>query len=200
MRARFALAVLLLVPVAAMAERLEPVLIDDQKPTVMDPLPFEHAEHKKVFHDLGVRCVECHPVGARAPEGKVGTEVAPPGPRASCHACHRRDVTGAPRRSPGTCSTCHPVREELIPETHLGDWLEAHGEVARGLATGCVSCHDMGTCVECHEARGAKARMPHGPGFRSSHGIEARMDPSSCVTCHSGETCTSCHDSGGIPL
>lgn len=192
MTRRLPLALLLLVPLVALAEKPEP--------TVKDPLPFDHAEHAETFRETGVRCVDCHPVGARSPEGVQGTEASVPAPRSTCHGCHRRAVKGAPRGAPSACAACHPVREELLPGSHDLDWLADHGDAARGISTGCADCHETDQCVECHEARGAKSRSPHGPGFRSSHGIEARMDPASCSSCHSGSTCTSCHTSGGIPL
>lgn len=195
MKPRFALVGLAILLLGATGAEIE-----TPPPTLADPLPFDHAEHAEPFRREGVACIDCHPVGATAKEGPPVTSASTPAPLSTCHGCHRRVVRGAPRASPSACTTCHTVRQELMPESHDAFWLDEHGAAARGLVTTCADCHDNSQCVACHEARGALTRTPHGPAFRSAHGVEARMDPASCSTCHAGETCTSCHTTGGIPL
>lgn len=171
----------------------------DEKPApdVADPLPFDHGKHEKQFDKAGVTCVDCHPVGLRSPTTEA--ELPPP-PRVACHSCHRRQVKGAPRLAKPSCEMCHPVREQLKPDTHHIGWHDDHGAEARALRSGCETCHDRGQCIDCHDGRGALAKRPHGAGWEIVHGIEARLDPASCVGCHAEETCKSCHENGGRPL
>jgi len=169
------------------------------RPHVIDPLPFEHAEHARAFARAGVTCVDCHPVGLQQGMGEDGRAPVEslPGPIATCHGCHRAQLPGAPRKAPNTCATCHDDREGLKPASHGLDWLHAHGDQARAPGASCDTCHEASTCFDCHDQRGAMAESPHGPGFRSWHGIEAQADPASCTTCHTVQACTSCHATGG---
>jgi hypothetical protein len=181
------------------------------KPTVLDPLPFDHAVHGKALGQLGLQCTDCHGFEAppppdesarpliEVPQGpSVDAGASPPVPLGLCHGCHQADPPLRPS-APRSCALCHPVRDELRPSTHDPGWTEDHGRAARRPRSECGDCHEKDVCVACHEQRGALARDPHGPGFRATHGIEARLDPGSCDTCHTGESCTSCHTSGGIP-
>ena len=187
-------------PAASTSEDAAKAVLDDVKkaaPTVADPLPFDHAKHEKPFDRSGLTCVDCHPVGARSET--VEPELPPP-PRVACHSCHRQGVKGAPKLAKPTCAQCHPVREELKPESHAIGWIDDHGAEARSLRSGCETCHDRGQCIDCHDGRGALARRPHGAGWEIIHGIEARLDVASCVGCHAEETCKRCHENGGRPL
>ena len=167
------------------------------KPSVRDPLPFEHDAHARVFRATGVACVDCHPVGLTA-QGASSPEMPPP-PLSSCHGCHLGEVAGAPRRAPSECATCHGDRDALRPASHDATWLLAHAASARGPAAGCEDCHTTSQCLDCHDRRGALAATPHPPGFGSFHGIEARLDPRACSTCHEASTCTTCHTQGKAP-
>ncbi len=169
----------------------------EKAPTVADPLPFDHGAHEKPFRRIGLTCIDCHPVGLRSPTVEPA---APPPPRTSCHSCHRRQVQGAPRQAKARCAQCHPVREELKPDSHELGWQDDHGPEARALRAGCDQCHSKGQCIDCHDARGALSASPHGAGFEVFHGVEARLDLVGCVSCHAAETCARCHDSGGRPL
>lgn len=165
-------------------------------PALADPLPFDHVLHSVTFERTGLGCLDCHPVGGSP---AAGAEDGLPPPLASCHACHLREVEGAPRRATDRCETCHPYRDELIPVDHGPGWIREHGPEARALRNGCDACHDVGQCVDCHDARGAMAADPHPAAFRSLHGIQARLDPSACSGCHAGETCVACHVDGRAP-
>ncbi len=168
----------------------------DDIPTVIEPLPFDHSTHDKPFDRFGLSCADCHPLGLTSESTDV--EMLP-APRSVCHACHRGELKGAPRRASDRCSACHPVRDELKPESHNLGWSKEHGPEAQALRNGCDTCHDRGQCIDCHEARGAMTRSPHGPGFRSFHGVDARIDGASCVRCHASETCLQCHEGGKRP-
>jgi hypothetical protein len=160
------------------------------KPTVDARL--DHALHEEAFGKVGLRCVDCHPVGMVDARGL-------PAPLAACHSCHLGQVQGTPRKATRRCEACHPHRRELEPATHRGAWLETHGPDARFPRSGCDDCHDRGQCIACHDARGALVRTPHPPGFRALHGPEARIDGVSCVGCHTSESCMSCHAQGRWP-
>ncbi len=183
-------------PPAEPATEASPERSGEATPSVLDPLPLDHAGHSKAFSRAGLSCPDCHPVGLTSESTEV--EMPPP-PRSVCHACHRGEVQGAPRRASDRCAACHPVREELRPESHNLGWSEEHGPEAQALRNGCDTCHDRGQCIDCHESRGAMTRSPHGPGFRSFHGVDARADGASCVRCHAAETCLQCHQGGKRP-
>lgn len=159
-------------------------------PTVVDPLPFAHTSHEPALKRLGLACTDCH---AFAGEGAL----TPPA-RSLCHACHVDPVTRI-ARGPSACATCHPVRAELLPDSHGADWASAHAGPARSPRADCDDCHERSVCVDCHAGRGALARSPHPPAFRAAHGIEARLDPASCDTCHAAARCADCHEKGGPP-
>lgn len=168
----------------------------DDAPALIEPLPFEHATHKRTFAKIGLVCADCHPVGLRAESGPV---LDLPLPRTICHGCHRAEIEGAPSKADSRCAACHSDREELKPPSHGIGWEADHAPEARALRAGCEDCHDRGQCVECHDVRGALAKAPHPPGFRSIHGLDARLDGATCVTCHASETCVRCHEQGGWP-
>jgi hypothetical protein len=172
------------------------------KPTVVDPLPFDHAQHAPELERLGLGCVTCHGFAAAAetaPDAAVADDqpTAPVNP-AVCHGCHRPEIRGL-TPAPSSCALCHPVVAELRPGDHGPDWMQAHAAAGRSVLASCTDCHERAVCVDCHEARGALARDPHPPAFRAVHGLEARLDPASCDTCHTGESCRSCHEGGGVP-
>ncbi len=175
------------------------------KPVVRTPFPFIHADHAGVFANTGVVCVDCHPVGVPIEEGQPTATLVPS--HQACHGCHLGQLDGAPKKAPSECATCHEGRGGLLPPTHAGDWLHAHGDIARSSpyaasstwAGKCWDCHETVFCIECHETRGAGAREPHPPGYRATHGIEARLDPRACAECHTGSSCSTCHYEGSLP-
>ncbi len=183
----------------------------EPKPTLVDPLPFDHSAHNAEFDRLQLACMDCHAFGDPAPPKTLGDPKAAPVERepfvdesipvnlAICHGCHRGEATRASEGAPGACATCHPNADELLPDSHGPSWIHDHAPEARSLLAECSECHQRSVCVDCHEARGALARSPHDVGFRSLHGIEARLDPSNCATCHTAETCTTCHTTGATP-
>lgn len=163
---------------------------DRERPTLVEPFPFLHHDHKETFEKAGINCQDCHGVGLPS-----STKLEP---RLTCHGCHRQQLPGAPRSAARTCDTCHPVRAELMPDSHDTTWLAEHGGEARLPQNYCMDCHVPATCVNCHDRRGAQALNPHPAGFRGVHGIEARLDPATCNICHAPSTCTSCHEQGGL--
>lgn len=174
-----------------------------QVPTLISPLPFDHAEHAPAFEKGGISCVDCHPVGLRRKDPEKGFVMPPVGPLKPpllvCHGCHKPSFAGAPRAAPGQCTLCHAHRAQLEPASHGVGWLQAHGPEARARGATCKDCHETNECVKCHDARGALQKDPHPPGWRTGHGVEARLDPYSCSTCHDGNACTSCHTTGAVP-
>lgn len=167
-------------------------------PPVIEPLPFDHQAHERVFARASLQCLDCHPVGAKL-EGAEDPQPAISALRSSCHACHLQEVEHAPRRAPDACMRCHASRESLLPESHRVAWEQDHGEQAMARGASCDRCHDTATCVRCHETRGATAQSPHGPGFSAFHGVEARLDPQRCSSCHAGSSCSRCHQGGSLP-
>ncbi|MBT3218656.1 MAG: hypothetical protein HN348_06155 [Proteobacteria bacterium] len=169
--------------------------VPEARPRVVEPLPFDHSQHSRIFDKLGLHCTDCHPLGANnSSDEPLPDELAPS--RAICHGCHE----GQLRRAGEKCTDCHSHRGELLPQDHDVYWLELHSGRARALGADCFNCHEANQCVDCHERRGAMSRNPHGPGFGTIHGVEARFDPASCSRCHSPNTCTDCHSLGGPTL
>jgi hypothetical protein len=158
-------------------------------PSLAEPLPFRHSDHRAITSRRGIECVSCHPVRDDASLPFDGT-----GAGSLCHGCHV-EAPGAP----SACGQCHPVRAELLPRDHAADWTDSHGAASRRADARCDDCHTADTCVDCHDVRGALARTPHPAGFGATHGIEARLDPQACGGCHDGTTCTSCHAEGRAP-
>lgn len=199
---RFARAALFAVAGLAVAAA---IAAGPSKPVVRTPFPFEHDEHAKVFAREGVMCTDCHLVGIEVEAGQPPATLVPS--HETCHGCHLGQLEGAPRKAPSECSTCHEGRGGLLPPTHAGDWMHAHGDLARSSpdsaastwAGKCSDCHDTSFCIDCHDTRGAGAREPHPPGFRATHGVEARLDPRSCAQCHTASSCTTCHLEGSLP-
>lgn len=168
-------------------------------PTVLDPLPFDHADHARTLGKKGLACVDCHPVGLATPDPTAPAPGLPPAPRESCHGCHLGTLTAAPRKADRTCQTCHPNAGELIPETHGIQWTALHATEALAPGNTCSDCHARSWCVDCHDDRGPLSPSPHGPAFRATHGVEARVDPASCSSCHAAPSCTACHSQGVLP-
>lgn len=170
-------------------------------PSLKDPLPFQHAEHAKVFGKAGLTCVDCHPVGLSRPDASqdIPQATLPPPPLSSCHGCHQAQASRAPRSAPDQCGLCHADLNELKPADHGLDWVSNHGDAARAAGASCDTCHEASTCFDCHDNRGAGSANPHGPGFRETHGVVARADPRQCSTCHTEASCTACHSTGALP-
>lgn len=173
----------------------------NEVPALRDPFPFNHDSHAVVFADVGVSCVDCHPVGltVRTEKGWESPSFVFTPPMSACHTCHRAMVRKGPSGAPPTCTTCHEATEHLKPPSHDMGWIGLHGDAARAPASLCKDCHTKDTCVECHDRRGAVTDKPHPPGFRSFHGVDARFDPKSCSTCHTGTSCLQCHTEGARP-
>lgn len=193
----------LLLPVAALlAVALASANAPKPKPTLIDPLPFQHEVHATEFARLDLDCIDCHAFGdspADAPAGEPFVDESVPVNLEVCHACHRGQVSGVSDAAPKTCAICHPVADELIPQTHGDHWFREHASTARSLQANCIECHTRASCADCHETRGALTRTPHDVGFRTLHGIEARLDPNACSSCHLADSCSTCHSAGGTP-
>lgn len=166
-------------------------------PSVVDPLPFDHAEHGPALARAELGCTTCHPVGLAAP-GDAAVPLPPP-PGSACHGCHGGEIRRASRGAPTECGLCHDVRADLRPADHDLDWTYRHGPASRAAGQACADCHTTGACLDCHDRRGAGTANPHGPGFARYHGVEARLDPRSCSTCHTEASCAACHATGGTP-
>jgi hypothetical protein len=184
-RSPFVLGLLVVVASAVAAEVTD-------RPSLKEPLPFDHALHARTLDRAGLGCVSCHPVGLTA-------QALPPPPISSCHGCHLGTVRGAGKSAPSECEACHDDRAALRPANHGIDWIEHHGLASRAGAATCSDCHSASACLDCHDRRGAGSTNPHPVGFRQYHGVEARVDPRSCSTCHTEASCTSCHESGVTP-
>lgn len=174
---------------------------EQERPTLQEPFPFDHAVHEEALRSARITCTDCHPVGLAEVSGDapVAPGVELPPPRGSCHGCHLAELDRSPRAAPSTCASCHADLTELTPDDHVPGWLRAHAPEARAGAGSCRDCHETSWCFACHDDRGPVSENPHEPGFRVVHGVEARLDPRSCTTCHTGQTCVECHESGGAP-
>jgi hypothetical protein len=167
-------------------------------PSLVEPLPFDHAEHARALERTGLGCVGCHPVGLRMDAGSEAPPLPSP-PLSACHGCHAGEVSGAGRGAPTSCLLCHDDRLALRPLDHGPDWMELHDTAARTSGSTCEDCHSAATCLDCHDRRGAGSANPHPVGFQRFHGVEARLDPRSCSTCHTEASCVTCHTTGSTP-
>lgn len=157
---------------------------------------FSHADHlPRVKGD----CKRCH---QDLPEPKE-TEYDPP-PMAACTSCHNHQMDFAQAR----CTPCHTDLKGYKPESafrHEGEWLKAHGRLARPSAESCAACHDQTFCAECHSPTTAAARASivfpervdrsfiHRGDYVSRHMIDAGADPAGCRRCHGPAFCDACH-------
>lgn len=164
-------------------------------------LSFSHADHlPRVEGD----CKRCH---AAPPE--AGDKVVKVPPMESCTSCHNHQQDFVQAR----CTPCHTDLKGYRPETafkHEGDWLRAHGALARPSAASCAACHDQTYCAECHSPSTTAARPSilfperversyiHRGDYVSRHMIEAGANPASCRRCHGSAFCEACHAQQGL--
>jgi hypothetical protein len=164
-------------------------------------LSFSHAEHlPRVNGD----CKRCHPTPPES--GDAAAKTPPMETCTSCHT-HQQDFLQA------QCKPCHLDLKGYEPQTafkHQGDWLRAHGSLARPSAETCASCHDQTYCAECHSPQTAAARPSvifpervdrafiHRGDYVSRHMIEAGANPASCRRCHGSAFCQACHTQQGL--
>jgi predicted CXXCH cytochrome family protein len=156
---------------------------------------FSHADHLKRVQD----CKTCH-----RQLTEPGDAVAKTPPMEVCTGCHNHQRDFAQAR----CMPCHVDLRGYKPETafrHEGNWIAAHGSLARPSAETCVQCHDQTYCVSCHSSATAAARLEnifpervdrafiHRGDYVSRHMIEAAANPASCRRCHGTGFCESCH-------
>lgn len=164
-------------------------------------LTFDHADHLKRVKD----CKQCH---AKLPEtGDAG--MPPPPPMATCTGCHHHQQEFAEAR----CMPCHVDLKGYRPETafrHDGNWLAAHGALARSSGESCAACHDQTYCASCHSPATAPAVMAkifperveasfiHRGDYVSRHMVDAQANPASCNACHGRPFCDACHSANGF--
>ncbi len=157
---------------------------------------FSHADHlPRVEGD----CKRCH----KQLTEKGDKEPKRP-PMAACTSCHNHAQDYASAR----CSPCHVDLKGYKPETafsHQGDWIKAHGVLAKPSADACASCHDQTYCAECHAAATTPARPSiiyperversfiHRGDYVSRHMIDEGVNPASCRRCHGPAFCDACH-------
>ena len=130
-------------------------------------------------------------------------------PMATCTSCHVHQQAFAEAR----CRPCHVDLKGYKPETafrHEGNWLAAHGALAKPSAESCAACHDQTYCTSCHSPATTPARLEtifpervdrsfiHRGDYVSRHMIEAGADPASCRRCHGSGYCDSCHAANGL--
>jgi len=162
---------------------------------------FSHADHlPRVNGD----CKRCH-----VTQPEAGETVAKPPPMESCTSCHNHQQAFLESR----CTQCHTDLKGYAPQTafkHEGDWLRAHGGLARTSAESCAACHDQTYCAECHSPQTAAGRPSilfpervdrsfiHRGDYVSRHMIEAGANPASCRRCHGPAFCDSCHQAQNV--
>lgn len=94
------------------------------------------------------------------------------------------------------CNECHTTR----PPSHVKDFINHHGAIAKQSTKTCLACHDFQktgfnkttniTCSSCHPA------SHEGKTFKEKHPIDLKgvTAPSDrCYTCHYKPRCISCH-------
>jgi hypothetical protein len=163
---------------------------------------FDHAAHlPRVKGD----CKKCHPV----PPEKGDKEYKGPA-MAACTACHNHQQDFAQAR----CTPCHvDLKGYAKPQSafkHEGEWLRAHGALARPSGESCAACHDQTYCAECHSPQTAAGRPSivfpervdrtfiHRGDYVSRHMIDAGANPASCRRCHGSAFCETCHEQQGF--
>jgi hypothetical protein len=162
---------------------------------------FNHTEHLKKVQD----CKKCH---GKLPE-TGDKQMPPPPPMAACTSCHYHQQEFAEAR----CMPCHVDLKGYKPETafkHEGNWLAAHGSLARPSAESCVACHDQTYCANCHSSATTPALLStifperveaafiHRGDYVSRHMVDAAAQPASCRSCHGTPFCDACHKVNGF--
>jgi len=161
---------------------------------------FDHAAHLPRVKD---DCKRCH-----TPPEQGDKQVKVPA-MSVCTSCHQHAQDFAEAR----CTPCHVDLKGLKPETafkHEGEWLRAHGALARPSGESCAACHDQTYCAECHSPQTAAGRPSivfpervdrtyiHRGDYVSRHMIDAGANPASCRRCHGSAFCESCHEQQGL--
>jgi hypothetical protein len=161
---------------------------------------FNHADHLPRVKD----CRQCH---ARLPE--PGDDELPIPSMAACTGCHYHQKEFAEAK----CRPCHVDLKDLRPETafrHDGNWLAAHGSLARPSAESCAACHDQTYCASCHAPATTAARLEtifperveasyiHRGDYVARHMVDAGANPASCRSCHGTPFCDACHKANGF--
>jgi hypothetical protein len=161
---------------------------------------FSHADHLKKVQD----CRKCH---EKLPEAGDTAPSTPP--MAACTACHHHQREYSQAR----CTPCHVDLKGFRPESafrHEGNWLAAHGGLARPSAETCTQCHDQTYCAGCHSPATSPARLEtifpervdrafiHRGDYVSRHMVDAGANPASCKKCHGSPFCDSCHSANGF--
>jgi hypothetical protein len=172
-----------------------------KEPTGAPRLTFPHEIHVPQVE----KCDHCHKKLPEPGQPRVAPAMA------ICTSCHNH----AQDFAEATCAKCHVDLKtfDLVPETafsHQGDWIGAHGNLARGSAATCASCHDQTYCAECHAAQTTplrpSIRFPesvdrgfiHRGDYVSRHMVDAGANPASCARCHGTAFCTACHTLQGL--
>jgi hypothetical protein len=165
-----------------------------------------HFNHQAHLSDRvkGGDCKVCH---QKLPE--KGDTAATVPPMAACTSCHNHQADFEAAK----CTRCHTDLKGYLPKTtfsHQGDWMKAHGSMAKPSAASCAACHDQTYCAECHAAQNTAARPSiifpeevqrafiHRGDYVSRHQVDAQANPASCRTCHGSAFCSSCHTQQGL--
>ncbi len=161
---------------------------------------FDHAAH---LPRVKAGCKACH----TPPE--QGDKEAKAPPMEACTSCHKHQQDFAEAR----CTPCHVDLKGFKPETafkHQGEWLRAHGSLARPSGETCAACHDQTYCAQCHSPTTAAGRPSivyperversyiHRGDYVSRHMIDAGANPASCRRCHGSAFCEDCHTQQGL--
>ena len=164
-------------------------------------ITFDHADHLTRVQD----CKQCH---VKLPEAGDAA-MPPPPPMATCTSCHHHQQEFAQAR----CTPCHVDLKGYKPESafkHEGNWLAAHGSLARPSAESCAACHDQTYCASCHSPATTAARLEtifpervdrafiHRGDYVARHMVDAGANPASCRSCHGSPFCDSCHTANGF--
>jgi hypothetical protein len=161
---------------------------------------FSHADHLPKQKN----CQACHRVLPEKGDAQAKTP-----PMEACTACHKHQLDFAQAR----CTPCHVDLKGYKPETafaHEGEWLRAHGPLARPSAESCAQCHDQTYCAQCHDPATTAARPSvifpervenrfiHRGDYVSRHMVEAGASPASCQKCHGRAFCDTCHQANNF--
>jgi hypothetical protein len=118
----------------------------------------------------------------------------------SCLACHRAQP-GVAARMPtaGGGRGRGAVIERKRPGTHVADFADRHGTLARSSPKPCSACHARAECLDCHRPNPGAAGTYHPAGFLTRHPTAAWSRQSDCSECHNqGAFCGTCHQQAGL--
>lgn len=160
----------------------------------------DHADHLERVKD----CKTCH-----VKLTETGDTAPATPPMAACTSCHHHQREFAEAR----CTPCHVDLKGYEPESafrHEGNWIGAHGSLARPSAESCTACHDQTYCASCHSSATTPARLEtlfpervdrafiHRGDYVSRHMVDAGANPASCRSCHGTRFCDACHSANGF--